>query len=301
MYYDEQTRRPTGQNRPDTHEDALPTQPTPRYQPPLPEQPAVPPRRRRGCLRGCFVWSILLIALVVFSGVLITSTVIYTRFSAELEDGRERLENIDNRETFETTRIVDRNGELLWEIFGEGKRTYVALDQIPLAVQYATISVEDDTFYENEGADIPSLIAALIYNFRNPNSRPVGASTITQQIVRHIAFDYEERTAVSYNRKAKEIVLAWIMTREYSKDQILELYLNEIYYGNLAYGVEAAAQTYYGKTANEMTIAEATLLAGLPQAPVDLDPLLNFEAAKEKQWITLNLMADEGYLSLIHI
>ena len=293
MYYDEKTRRPTGQAD-DVHEDALPTRKV-NPLPPTPEAGA-PPRRRRGCLRGCFVWGILLVAVVIFSGVLITSTVIYTRFQAELDDGRVRLENIDNRETFETTRILDRNGELLWEIFGEGKRTFVTLDQIPQAVQQATIAVEDDTFYENEGADIPSLIAALIYNLRNPDGRPVGASTITQQIVRHIAFDFEERTAVSYNRKAKEIVLSWIMTREYSKDQILELYLNEIYYGNLAYGIEAAAQTYYGKSASEMTIAESTLLAGLPQAPVDLDPLTYFEAAKQKQWITLNLMVEEGYL-----
>ncbi len=159
------------------------------------------------------------------------------------------------------------------------------------------VAIEDDTFYDNIGLDAPSLVAAIIANLRNQDERPVGGSTITQQMVRHIAFDYEERTAVSYNRKTKEIILAWVMTRNYSKEEILEMYLNEIYYGNLAYGIEAAAQTYFGKTAANLTLAEATLLAGLPQSPVELDPFTNFEAAKERQWLVLNLMVSEGYIN----
>lgn len=259
--------------------------------------PPTPPRRGcGGCLRNVIVLSVMLIGLILFTGVVATSTILYTQFSAELDTAIERLENVDQRETFETTRIFDRNGDMLWEIFGEGKRTYIPLAQIPISVQQATIAIEDDSFYENTGADIPSLLAALIANLRNPDGRPVGASTITQQLVRHIAFDYEERTAVSYNRKAKEIILAWLMTRDYDKDKILELYLNEIYYGNLAYGIEAAAQTYFGKPAADLTLAEATFLAGLPQAPVELDPFTNFEAAKNKQWLVLNLMVSEGFL-----
>ncbi|MFK7801393.1 MAG: transglycosylase domain-containing protein [Anaerolineae bacterium] len=261
-----------------------------------PQAPPPARRQRRGCFRNCFVLSLMGLAIAIFAGIVSTGTVIYVRFSNDLEEGIAKLDNIDERETFETTRIMDRNGELLWEIFGDGKRTYVTLDKIPLNLQQATISVEDDTFYENVGADLPSLIAALIYNFRNPNERPIGASTITQQLVRHIAFDYEERTAVSYDRKAREIMLAWILNRDYPKEQILEMYLNEIYYGNLAYGIEAAAQTYFKKSAADLTIAESTLLAGLPQAPADLDPINNFEAAKQRQWVVLNLMVSEGYL-----
>jgi membrane peptidoglycan carboxypeptidase len=132
---------------------------------------------------------------------------------------------------------------------------------------------------------------------RNPDERPLGASTITQQLVRHIVFDYEERTAVSYDRKTKEIILAWVMARKYSKDKILEMYLNEIYYGNLAYGVEAAAQTYFGKSATDLNLAEASLLAGLPQSPLELDPLRYLDAAKRRQWLVLNLMVDEKYIS----
>jgi penicillin-binding protein 1C len=213
-----------------------------------------------------------------------------------METGVERLETVGEREVFETSRILDRNGRLLWEIFGEGKRTRIPLSDIPPHLIQATIAVEDDTFYENIGLDAPSLAAAVVANFRNPEGRPVGGSTITQQLVRHIAFDYDERTAVSYNRKLKEIVLAWRMTQDFSKDDILEMYLNEIYYGNLAYGIEAAAQTYFGKSAADLTLGEATLLAGLPQSPVELDPYTNPEGVKARQWLVLNMMISEGFI-----
>jgi membrane peptidoglycan carboxypeptidase len=270
--------------------------------PPVKKAPAPPPRspRRRGC-RGCFgpvfLGGLFLLAILVFSGIAVIGTLIYSNLAAEIEAGITKLDAARERDTFETTLIFDRDGELLWEIFGEGKRTAIPLADMPPQLIAATISVEDDTFYDNPGADVPSLIAALIANLRNPDGRPVGASTITQQLVRHLAFEYEERTAVSYNRKAKEIILAWIMNRDYSKDEILEMYLNEIYYGNLAYGVEAAAQTYFDKPAAALTLAEASLLAGLPQSPVELDPLTNLEGAKERQWLVLNLLVGDGELT----
>ncbi len=259
------------------------------------------PEKRRGC-RGCgcassfFLGGLILLALIVFSGAGIASALIYTGLSAEIEDGIAALDTARNRETFETSRILDRNGVLLWEIFGEGKRTRVPLGEIPQDLIEATVATEDDTFYENIGLDAPSLLAALVANLRNPGDRPQGASTITQQLVRHIAFDYEERASVSYSRKTKEAILAWLMNRKYTKDEILEMYLNEIYYGNLAYGVEAAAQTYFGKPATELTLAESSLLAGLPQSPVELDPFNNLEASKQRQWLVLNLMVSEGYI-----
>lgn len=271
------------------------TRPYHPYQPPAPS-----PQPRRSCL-GCmgklFLGGILLLALAIFAGVLIAGTLVYSNLSAEIEEGITKLDAARDRETFETTQIFDRNGELLWEIFGEGKRTAVPLNNIPQDVIHATISVEDDTFYENVGADVPSLVAALVANLRNRDGRPVGASTITQQLVRHLVFDYDERTEISYNRKTKEIILAWIMNRDYSKNEILEMYLNEIYYGNLAYGIEAAAQTYFDKPATDLTLGEASLLAGLPQSPVELDPLRNLDAAKARQWLVLNLMVGDGFLT----
>jgi membrane peptidoglycan carboxypeptidase len=258
----------------------------------------VQPRQGRGCLSRLFLTSILLLAMLIFAGVGAASALVYANFSRELETGIAALETARERETFETTRILDRNGRLLWEIFGEGKRTAVPLASIPLTLQQATIAVEDSTFYDNIGLDAPSLIAALIANLRNPDAeRPYGGSTITQQLVRHIAFDYEERTAVSYSRKTKEIILAWIMNRSYSKEEILTMYLNEIYYGNLAYGIEAAAQSYFGKPAAALNLAEASLLAGLPQSPVELDPYTNVDGVKNRQWIVLNQMISDGFIT----
>ncbi len=259
-----------------------------------------PARRRRGCF-GCLgralLAGILLLAMLIFGGVVVAGTLIYSNLSQEIEEGIAKLDAARDRETFETTQIFDRNGELLWEFFGEGKRTVVPISQIPSHLIHATVAVEDDSFYENPGADVPSLVAALVANLRNPDGRPVGGSTITQQLVRHLAFDYEERTEISYNRKTKEIILAWIMNRDYSKDEIMEMYLNEIYYGNLAYGIEAAADTYFNKSAVNLTLAEASLLAALPQSPVELDPLTNLEGAKERQWLVLNLMVSEGFIT----
>ena len=271
-------------------------------QPTRPIEPLSGKRSRRGCKPGCgcaarfFLGSLLLLAVVVFTGIIITGTLVYSNLSAEIEEGIVALGSARERETFETTKLLDRNGRVLWEIFGEGKRTRVPLEQIPDHLIHAAVAVEDDTFYENTGLDVPSLAAAIIANIRNPNDRPQGASTITQQLVRHIVFDYDERTAVSYDRKTKEIILAWMMARQYSKDEILEMYLNEIYFGNLAYGVEAASQTYFGKSATELSLAEASLMSGIPQSPIELDPLQNLEDAKERQWVVLNLMVSEGYI-----
>ena len=269
-------------------------------QPPVQYIPATPPPARQkrgcGCIGGAILGIIALILLIVVGGAAAAGGLVYANWSREIESGVASLETARDRETFETTRITDRNGEVLWEIFGEGKRTRIPLSEIPDYFIKATIAVEDDTFYENIGLDAPSLAAAVIANLRNPDARPVGGSTITQQIVRHIAFDYEERTAVSYDRKIKELVLAWMMNRDFTKDEILEMYLNEIYYGNLAYGVEAAARTYFAKPASALTLGESSLLAGLPQSPVDLDPFTNLEGAKERQWLILNLMVSEGFI-----
>src|SRR5690606_37325094 len=147
----------------------------------------------------------------------------------------------------------------------------------------------------------PSNAATAISTFRNERHRPIGASTITQQLVRHIAFSYEERVATSYERKLREIFLAFILTQKREKRDIITMYLNEIYYGNLAYGIEAAAQTYFGKAAADLTLAEAAFLAGLPQSPVELDPYVNFEAAQNRQKLVLRLMESEEMISALDV
>ncbi len=250
-----------------------------------------------GCLVRLFLGLFILISLVLVGGTLVGGTVLYADWTKELDDRVLALDDVPEREIFETSRILDRKGNLLWEIFGEGKRTRVPIEQMPDHITQAVVAVEDDTFYENAGVDIPSLLGAIYGVVRDPSGRPAGGSTITQQLVRHLVFAYEERTAVSLDRKIKEIILAWIMDRNYSKDEILEMYLNEVNFGNLAYGIEAAANVYFGKPATELTLPEASLLAALPQSPYGLDPYNNLEGAKARQWLVLNLMVGEGYIT----
>jgi len=250
-----------------------------------------------GCVVRFFFATVFLFIVALIGGVLIGGTVLYADWTKELDDSVAALDEVPERQIFQTSHILDRKGNLLWEIFGEGKRTRIPLEQIPDHVIQATISVEDDTFYENHGVDIPSLLAAVYGVVRDPSGRPAGGSTITQQLVRHLIFDYEERSALSLDRKLKEIILAWIMDRNYSKDEILEMYLNEVNYGNLSYGIEAASNVYFGKSAIDLTLPEASLLAALPQSPYGLDPYNNLEGAKSRQWLVLNLMVGEGYIS----
>jgi penicillin-binding protein 1C len=169
---------------------------------------------------------------------------------------------------FETTRILDRNGNVLYEILdpSAGRRTYVSLDQISPYLVAATVATEDSGFYSHPGFDITAIGRAFLQNYQGGETVS-GASTITQQLARSLLFSPEERVELTYMRKVREALLAAEITRRYSKDEILELYLNEIYYGNLAYGIEAAAQTYFRRPADQLTLAQAAFLAGLPQAP----------------------------------
>ncbi len=198
-----------------------------------------------------------------------------------------------------TPRFYDRNGTLLFELHPTEKRRWLAYSEIPRVAIDTAVAVEDDTFWANPGFDLSAIAAAIISNYRNQGGRPIGASTIPQQLVRHIAFSYEERVTASYQRKIREIFLAFIMTQQRQKEEIIQMYLNEIYYGNLAYGIEAAAQTYFGKTAQELNLAEAAFLAGLPQSPLDWDPYTNFDGAKARQELILDLMVEEGYASYV--
>lgn len=202
------------------------------------------------------------------------------------------------RDVFQSTLIFDRNGELLYEIWDPqgGRRQVVPLSEMPGYLVAATLATEDANFYTNPGFDLKSIVRAAIQNFRGKDIVS-GGSTITQQLIRNTLFDPKERYERSYLRKLKEVVMAYRLSQQYTKDQILEWYLNEIYYGNLAYGVEAAAQSYFGKPAKELNLAESAMLAGLPQKPSEYNPLINLKAAKERQAEVLDLMVYHGYLS----
>ena len=143
---------------------------------------------------------------------------------------------------------------------------------MPDALLEATVATEDGAFYRHFGIDIPATLQAT-WRFITGNRRAPGGSTIHQQLVRNVLFSAEYRAERSIRRKAEEIVLALALDQRYSKNEILEMYLNEIYFGNLAYGAQAAAQTFFCKDVSALSVGEAALLAGLPQAPADLDPL----------------------------
>ncbi len=194
-----------------------------------------------------------------------------------------------------STNIYDRNGVLLYQISDphQGNHTPLTLADIPPACIEATISTEDATFYTNPGFDTRAMVRALVSNLKE-GGIVSGASTITQQLARNLLFSPTERGEVSLTRKLREIILAWRLTQTYSKDEILTLYLNETYYGNLAYGLEAASQIYFGRHAAELDLAECALLAGLPQNPVRYNPLENLPGAEARQSDVLNLMVKHG-------
>ena len=272
----------------DAQIEALPTPPPPRRR-----------RRRRGS--GCWPWVRTTLAVIamglalVFVTATIIVLVIYNSLAGELQQDMATLQSMQGVEHFQTTRIYDRDGTQLYEIFDEGRRTEVPLDQIPFAVRWATIATEDDTFYDNPGFD-PQSIARAAYDWYSEGEIVSGGSTITQQLIRQIVFSYQERNEQTLRRKLKEAALAWVMTRTYDKDRILEIYLNEVYYGNLAYGIESAADVYFDKHARDLTIAESAFLVGMVQSPVNYDPYVNFEAAKARQRQVLDLMVAHGYL-----
>jgi 1A family penicillin-binding protein len=196
-----------------------------------------------------------------------------------------------------STILYDRRGRVLYEIMDPhvGRHQPVPLAEIPAWLRKATVATEDASFYENPGVDLRAILRAVWINLRGGEVLS-GGSTITQQLARNLLLSPQERSERTLTRKLRESILAYCLARRLSKDQILELYLNQTYYGNLAYGVEVAAQTYYGKPVRELDLAECTLLAGLPQAPAIYDPLTDPQAAQDRQRVVLNLMLKHGYL-----
>ena len=188
------------------------------------------------------------------------------------------------------TFIYDRNGTQLADVGNNGNhRQFLTLKQIAPNLVRGTIDVEDKNFYRNPGFDVTGIVRAAYDNLRH---RQVvgGGSTITQQLAKQLLLTPEQ----TYSRKAKEIVLAYELSQTYSKDQILELYLNNSYYGEQSYGVEAAAHTYFQKNAKDLDLAEATMLTGIPQAPTDWDPITHPDLAAARQRQVLDAMVNQG-------
>src|SRR5713101_7742263 len=192
------------------------------------------------------------------------------------------IEQLQTSKLTQTSRILDRNGNVIEALYHQN-RTVVPLNKISIKLQRATIDTEDRSFYSNSGVDYRRLMVAIFYDLTH-RSATLGASTITEQVVKNDVLDTEEARSRTISRKFRELLLAEEMERRYSKQQILELYLNTINYGNGAYGVEAAAETYFQVHASDLTWAQASFLAGLPQAPADYDPFGTPDQLTSAKW-----------------
>ncbi len=205
---------------------------------------------------------------------------------------------LSSRDVPQSTKIYDRTGEvLLYEIHGDEKRTLIKIEDIPDYSKWATISIEDKEFYQHHGIYWRGLVRA-VFNGVFRGQKIQGTSTLTQQLVKNAILTNER----SIERKVREFILSLQIERRYTKDQILQLYLNEIPYGSTIYGIESAAQTYFGKPAKELTLDEAALLAALPQRPEYFNPYGssvlgdNREQLVNRQHFILNLMVEQGYI-----
>ena len=198
-----------------------------------------------------------------------------------------------------TTQILDRKGRLLYEVVDPdaGKQINLDLTTLPPACIQATLATEDKRFYQHPGFDPIAIARATWQNYRAAGNIVSGGSTLTQQMARTLLMAPEERYEQSLRRKLREAYLAWRLELRYTKEEILALYLNQTYYGNWAFGLEAAAQIFFAKPAPQLSRAECALLAGLVQYPSGYNPLHDPETAKGRQLTVLRLMKDAGYLS----
>ncbi|MEC2627824.1 transglycosylase domain-containing protein, partial [Bacillus cereus] len=192
-----------------------------------------------------------------------------------------------------SSKIYDKNGDLVYE-YGKEKRTNVTYDQIPKLVENAFLATEDSRFYEHSGVDFKGTARAVLVSLKGDYGSQ-GGSTITQQVIKNYFLSMDKTP----KRKAQEIYLAYKLEQQYSKHEILEMYLNKINLGNRSYGIATAAQNYYGKELKDLTLPEVAMLAGLPKAPNNYDPTKkeNVQKATERRNVVLSLMNRHGYIT----
>jgi penicillin-binding protein 1A len=232
---------------------------------------------------------LVVLAWLVALGALAFGTAVagvLTYYSNQLPDFRQ----ITDYKPSLITHVYDRQGEILAEYANE-RRVWIPFKEIPKPIVQAFLAAEDSHFYEHGGYDPKAIARAMVVNALT--HRTQGASTITQQVAKTYLLS-SERT---YTRKVKELILSWRIEKAFSKNEILELYLNRIYLGNGSYGIAAAAQTYFSKNLNDLTIGERALIAGMPQAPSRYNPVKHPSAAKARRDIVIRRMQEENYIT----
>lgn len=226
---------------------------------------------------------------VIFSFFFLFFPLITLTFLQDLPNPNE----LTTRSIPQTTKIYDRNNTLLYEIYSSQNRTLVSLSDVPKSLQLATLAIEDKNFYKHPGFDIPSIIRAVKENVEE-GEKVQGASTITQQLIKSSMLSTEKR----FTRKIKEVILAFWAERIYTKNQILEMYFNQVPYGGTAWGAEAAAEVYFNKNVKELSLAQSAFLAGITAAPTTYSPFGdNPKLWKKRQKEVLSRMVELGYIS----
>lgn len=230
---------------------------------------------------------ILVIAIAAVIVFFLFTGGLFAYYSRDLPDP-----NKINSSLAQSSMIYDRDGKLLYEVHGDQRRTLIGFDEMPDTIKWATVAIEDVDFYKHHGIDFRGIARAAFSNiFKHRGTQ--GGSTITQQFVKN-ALLTPERT---YGRKIKEVILAIEIEQKYSKDEILKMYLNEIPYGANAYGVQAAAETYFGKDAKDLKLEECALLAAITKAPTYYSPYgSHTDEMKDRQEIVLDYMAEQDYI-----
>ncbi len=234
---------------------------------------------------GVVKWLAILALFAVLLSVGVVAGIVAS-YSRNLPD----INRMADYQPSRSTRVYARNGMQLANLYREN-RTWVTIDKIPVRVRNAFIATEDAHFYQHHGVDFGGIARAAIADYRHQQFQ--GASTITQQLARRLFLSNE----VSISRKVQEALLAIEIERYYTKDEILERYLNLIYFGSGAYGVEAAAHTYFGTDIGHLSLGQIAVLAGLPAAPSDYSPYVNLDHAKQRQHHVLGRMADAGFIT----
>ena len=233
-------------------------------------------------LKSFLILSFLGVSLIAGAGIALWS------FSSKLPD----VKKIAHYTPSEASEIYDTNGKLLARLHDEENRTVVNLKEMPIYVQQSVLAMEDERFYQHFGVD-PRGVARMVAAFFDKTLVKGGASTLTQQLARNLFLTQE----VKVTRKIAEWILAIKMEQNFSKQQILELYLNQVYWGHNAYGVEAASKTFFGKSVKQLNLAEASMMGGLLSSPEVYSPHYNFKLAKWRQSLTLQNMVRLGYIT----
>ena len=239
--------------------------------------------KKRGCLKSFFIFLAVCLFIILFVGAIAALFLLKSVPS---------YENLTPTAIAETSNVYAIDGSLIAEFHAEENREIIPFNKMSKNIKNAIIAVEDKRFYEHQGVDYIRIIGAFIADIRS-GKIVQGGSTITQQYIKLVYFSPEQ----TLRRKINEAVIAIQLERHYTKDKILEMYLNTIFFGSGSYGIEKAAQTYFGVSANDLTIAQAALLAGLVSSPANYSPFNNLENSKNRRNLVLKLMYDQGYIN----